>query len=66
MSLQDDIFDVAHALEGKPEAVLFEEICTTFFKFEEQADQFSSELRQLKESLYVVGKYLNASQEGKK
>lgn len=38
MSLQDDIFDVAAALEGTPEAKAFDSICETFFRWERERD----------------------------
>ena len=38
MSLQDDIFDVQHALEGKPEAESFDRVYTALGQFEEDAD----------------------------
>jgi hypothetical protein len=34
MSIQDDIFDVADALKGKPEAEAFDRICQHYFEVE--------------------------------
>ena len=34
MSLKDDIFDVEHALEGKPELEAFKKIMLVFYKME--------------------------------
>lgn len=36
MSLQDDIFDVEAALEGKPELELFDEIMDKFYEMERE------------------------------
>ena len=39
MSLQDDMFDVAAELKGKPEAEQFADICEKFSETEEELDE---------------------------
>ncbi len=49
MSLMDSVFDVRAALEGKPEAKLFEEIEERLWEYEEENDILRNKVRILKE-----------------
>ena len=40
MSIQDDIFDVEHALQGKPEADCFDRIYTRFGQLERELEAY--------------------------
>jgi len=40
MSIQDDIFDVEHALEGKPEAESFDKIYTYLGDLERELEMY--------------------------
>ena len=42
MSIQDDIFDVEHALEGKPEAESFDNIYTYLGDLERELEMYRS------------------------
>lgn len=55
MSLMDSVFDVRAALEGKPEAKLFEEIEETLWRWETEAQDAQRELHNLKRALATVG-----------
>ena len=39
MSIQDDIFDVEAALEGKPEAKAFDQLCAYIGELETEIDE---------------------------
>lgn len=40
MGIQDDIFDVASALEGKPEESTFDDICSYIGDIERELDMY--------------------------
>lgn len=42
MSIQDDIFDVEHALEGKPEADCFDRVHTYLGNLERELEAYRS------------------------
>lgn len=64
MSLQDDIFDVQAALDGKPEAEAFEEICKALGRFEVKADSYGKMLHDLSIGLRAFRLIWDASWRG--
>ena len=58
MSLQDDIFDVQAALEGKPEAAIFERVSEALYEFEQEADTYRRLLVDMKTGIRAVRRIL--------
>lgn len=54
MSIQDDIFDIEAALEGKPEAVAFERVCDYFFKVEKSQGELSVLFKNVRSSMTTL------------
>lgn len=65
MGIQDSIFDVESALEGKPEAQDFDTIVTRLAELERQQIEFNrlfNSFRDLREALETVEKRVRDSQ----
>ncbi|MER9961653.1 hypothetical protein NKJ72_11910 [Mesorhizobium sp. M0045] len=54
MTIQDDIFDVADVLKGKPESKTFKRITAHLVRIEGEADQSAEVLRRLREGLSAL------------
>ena len=55
MSLMDSVFDIRAALQGKPEAKLFEEVEGALWSYENELNQTVQELHVLKAALVTIG-----------
>lgn len=58
MSIQDDIFDVEAALEGKPEAVIFERLMKYFTAIEQSEEDLRKDIDSIREGLKAINKVL--------
>ena len=59
MSLQDDIFDIADILKGKPEAKQFERICAHLYETESENERLRKYERlfaEMRQSLDINGR----------
>lgn len=54
MSIQDDVFDVQAALDGKPEAEAFERICEYLARIEKREDEAEQKLSQISAGLRAL------------
>ena len=55
MSLQDDVFDVAAALEGKPEAEAFDNITKRLWKYEADLEISEQNWNEVTRALAIIG-----------
>lgn len=58
MSIQDDIFDVEAALEGKPEAEVFERLCSYLSAMEREVEIKQRILDQLRDGARAISKIM--------
>lgn len=60
MSMQDNIFDVRAALEGKPERILFDEIAEYLGQLEAECMAYRKTWAQMRDGFKAVRRLLDA------
>ena len=58
MSIQDDIFDIADALEGKPEAQAFETLMKRFYELERINETLANYVNEIDSAASVFARLL--------